>query len=483
MDEVGVIYARLSRVDEEKSDIDKKSLSVENQIQGLLDYAKEHNITITKVYSDDGFTGGNLNRPGFLELLNDMYKQKFNILLIKDISRLGRVMHQVGYLLEDVFPKNSIRVISINDDYDSKTYNGDSIVIKNFLNDYYLKDFKKKCHNALLYRAHTIHLNYYPKYGYYFDSEKKEQVDPYASKIVQQIFYYALDGKSTSEIAAMLNEDGVLTRSRYAVEVLGLKPLKKHPSLSWNAGNVWEILKDYEYVGHSLNLIKKENPPILLKNTHHAIITEEMFKLVNEKIKRKIKNNNYDKMGKILIDANSGKALTYVTSKSKKKDDYYYSRISKYSIKVKKIQMLLYNECGKILKNYINNDRILSEICKKKSLQLGSFEIDDMKKQLEMFKNKFTDLLEQFFNNQINKFKFENKSKEIANQINILENHINNHQTLYTKSLEVRNRLNNFLEVFDNDTEKIELIKKMISSVIINNEKGIIIINYKFCEY
>ena len=244
MDEVGVIYARLSREDEEKLEEDKKSLSIENQIQGLLDYAKEHNIKILQVYSDDGFTGGNLNRPGFIELLNDMYKHKFNILIIKDISRLGRVMHQVGYLLEDVFPKNSIQVISVNDDYNSKTYHGESIVIKNFLNDYYLKDFKRKCHHALLYRAHTIHLNYYPKYGYYFDSEKKEQVDPYAAKIVKQIFSYAIDGKSTSEIAARLNENGVLTRSRYAVETLGLKPLKKHPSITWTAGNIWEILKD-----------------------------------------------------------------------------------------------------------------------------------------------------------------------------------------------------------------------------------------------
>ena len=142
MNEIGVIYARLSR--EEDSELNKKSLSIENQIQGLLDYAKEHKIKILKVYSDDGFTGGNLNRPGLIELLNDMYKHKFNILLIKDISRLGRVMHQVGHLLEDVFPNNSIQVISVNDDYNSKTYHGESIVIKNFLNDYYLKDFKRK---------------------------------------------------------------------------------------------------------------------------------------------------------------------------------------------------------------------------------------------------------------------------------------------------------------------------------------------------
>lgn len=481
MNEIGVIYARLSR--EEDSELNKKSLSIENQIQGLLDYAKEHKIKILKVYSDDGFTGGNLNRPGLIELLNDMYKRKFNILLIKDISRLGRVMHQVGHLLEDVFPNNSIQVISVNDDYNSKTYHGESIVIKNFLNDYYLKDFKRKCHNALLYRAHTIHLNYYPKYGYYFDSERKEQVDPYASKIVKQIFYYAIDGKSTSEIAATLNENGVLTRSRYAVEILGLNPLKRHPSLKWKAGNVWEILKDYEYVGHSLNLVRKENPPILLKNTHHAIISEEMFKKANEKIKRKIKNNNYDRLTKILIDANSGKTLTYVTSKSKENEDYYYSRISKYSIKVKKLKMFLYYECIKILKDYIKNDQVLTEICRKRILQRDSLDIDNLKKQLEILKNKFTDLSEQFFNNQINRFKFEEKSKVISNQINTTENNINNYQTLFTKTLEVRSKLKVFLEVFDNDTERIELIRKMISTVIINHEKGIIIINYKFGKY
>ena len=267
------------------------------------------------------------------------------------------------------------------------------------------------------------------------------------------------------------------------MEILGLNPLKRHPSFKWKAGNVWEILKDYEYVGHSLNLVRKENPPILLKNTHHAIISEEMFKKANEKIKRKIKNNNYDRLTKILIDANSGKTLTYVTSKSKENEDYYYSRISKYSIKVKKLKMFLYYECIKILKDYIKNDQVLTEICRKRILQRDSLDIDNLKKQLEILKNKFTDLSEQFFNNQINRFKFEEKSKVISNQINTTENNINNYQTLFTKTLEVRSKLKVFLEVFDNDTERIELIRKMISTVIINHEKGIIIINYKFGKY
>ena len=84
--------------------------------------------------------------------------------------------------------------------------------------------------------------------------------------------------------------------------------------------------------------------------------------------------------------------------------------------------MFLYYECIKILKDYIKNDQVLTEICRKRILQRDSLDIDNLKKQLEILKNKFTDLSEQFFNNQINRFKFEEKSKVISNQINTTEN-------------------------------------------------------------
>ena len=213
------IYARLSREDEDKIDGNKsESRSIENQIKVLSDYARENDLDIYKIYYDDGYSGANFERPEFKKLLKDMYQHKFDTILIKDISRLGRVVYKVGELIECIFPKNNIRVISLNDKYDSLTYNDDqSIVIRNFLNDYYLKEFKRKCRQARTHYARTKHLNYYPKYGYNFDKDRKEIIDDYSANIVKRIFdYVANQGLSTCQVAEILNKEGVLTRSLYA---------------------------------------------------------------------------------------------------------------------------------------------------------------------------------------------------------------------------------------------------------------------------
>ena len=115
---------------------------------------------------------------------------------------------------------------------------------------------------------------------------------------------------STSDIAKELNRQGVLSRSHYQTQVLGLKALNKNTTSEWNAEKVWEILKDYEYCGHSVNLLKSDR--ILVKNTHLAIIDEYTFKTVQEKIysrsKLKVRLNH---LGQIIIDKNTGRNLLY----------------------------------------------------------------------------------------------------------------------------------------------------------------------------
>ena len=156
-----VIYARLSREDEDKIDSKKESRSIENQIKTLKTFAQEQGFLIQGIYSDDGYSGADFNRPAFKKLLKDLEVNKFDIILIKDLSRLGRSLHRVGELIENIFPQKGIRIISVNDKYDSRTYNDDiSIVFKSFLNDYYLREFRKKCKKARQHYAQTKHQNF-----------------------------------------------------------------------------------------------------------------------------------------------------------------------------------------------------------------------------------------------------------------------------------------------------------------------------------
>ena len=486
MKKIAAIYARLSREDEDKID-GKESKSIESQIKTLSDYANEHDIEIYKIYYDDGYSGSTQNRPDFKRLLQDCYAHKFNILLIKDISRLGRVLHQVGQLIEHTFPENNIRVISLNDGYDSQTYIGESIVLKNFLNAYYLKEFKKKCRRSLEFRAKTKHLNYYPRYGYRFDKEKKEQIDPYSSSIVKQIFISASQGKTTCQIAKELNDKGVLTRSRYATEVLGMKPLNKKPASVWDAEKVWEIIIDYEYCGHSLNLLKRDEPPILLRDTHAAIIDEELFRLANDFLKSRNTRGNLGKhLGHLLKDKKTNTNLTYCRSKSNPHNDYYHSKKGKYTIKVEKIHSFLYKSVMDLIEGSLKNSDEIKEIYKKRLFKNQIVDKAQLQSKLHSLNEEYSKLMTSFFDGKVNSLYFEKKSKAFCESINAIESSLSQYSHREGELAIYEKKFNQFIEDIkkmpsDNKLDIIEMAVSKVTFEKIESKKEIdIVIQYKF---
>ena len=95
------IYCRLSREDGDSVE----SSSIKTQKDILSQYANENNWNIYKYYVDDGYSGGNFNRPAFKELIEDIEDKKINILLTKDLSRLGRNYIEAGYYTEELFTR------------------------------------------------------------------------------------------------------------------------------------------------------------------------------------------------------------------------------------------------------------------------------------------------------------------------------------------------------------------------------------------
>ena len=129
-----VIYARLSQEDW----YDDRSISIDNQIDICKHYANNNGLIIKEILYDDGFTGTNFNRPGFQKVLDLISSKQINCILIKDLSRLGRNFLKVSYYVEEYFPKKNIRLISINDNYDSENKQDEelTVAIRNFLNGY-----------------------------------------------------------------------------------------------------------------------------------------------------------------------------------------------------------------------------------------------------------------------------------------------------------------------------------------------------------
>ena len=136
------MYIRLSREDGDK----QESESIGNQRKILQRYIKENSLTLIKEYIDDGVSGTTFNRPGFNELLQDIENKSINMVITKDLSRLGRDYIKTGEYIENYFPEKNIRYVAILDGIDTyiDSTNNDITPFKAIMNDMYAKDISKK---------------------------------------------------------------------------------------------------------------------------------------------------------------------------------------------------------------------------------------------------------------------------------------------------------------------------------------------------
>lgn len=304
------IYIRLSRADEDTNRIKEESDSVQHQRLLIHDFLNRHaelKDAPRTEFVDDGFTGTNTNRPAFQAMMQKLRTGELNVLVTKDFSRAMRDYTEMGNYLECVFPFLGVRYISINDGYDSNDYKGVTsgmdVVLRNIVYASYSKDLSVKITTAKLQMMKQgKYVGSSAPYGFQFHPtiRNKLAIDPESAAVVRRVFDLALAGKKTSEIAKILNIDGVLTPGSYS--------RLKHPeqnrfqkrkeSNGWNYQTVLFILHQYAYtgamVGHKrsqagMNLRRtipnKKEDWIVVENMHEAIVTHEEFQRVQELLK------------------------------------------------------------------------------------------------------------------------------------------------------------------------------------------------------
>lgn len=290
------IYARLSI---ENSGKDDKGESIEGQIEICKEYVEEHPyLHLADVYTDNGWTGTNTNRPEFQRLLNDINKGKIKALVIKDFSRFSRDYIEAGNLLENVFPFMGVRFISVADHYDSFETDGSAesllIPLKNLINSYYSKDISKKVSTAI----HTKQLvgEYIPSmipYGY-IKSETMEyhfEPDPETAMNVTRIFQMRVDKVPLNQIANKFNKENIPSPGKLRY-LRGQTKDKRYETSQWSAQLVKQILRNPTYLGHlvfgrmptALYLGKPnyqyesdESKWRVLENMHEPLVTQEIF--------------------------------------------------------------------------------------------------------------------------------------------------------------------------------------------------------------
>ena len=244
------IYVRLSVRDSGRDEND----TMENQLSLLKNYVmQQSDLTLRDLYIDNGWTGTNFARPDFQRLLRDIYAGKINCVVVKDLSRLGRNHLETAYYLQDVFAKQHIRFISVNDGYDSLTSPPDSIeiMVKNIINDYYSKDISRKVSASLdLKRSQGVHSWGHAPYGYIRTAESPDrlQIDPETAAYVRLIFHWGMEEIPFTQIAARLTALKAPTPKHL---LLSRREKSTHTggTDSWSRNTVKQILLSQMYAG------------------------------------------------------------------------------------------------------------------------------------------------------------------------------------------------------------------------------------------
>lgn len=301
MDEKNVVgYVRLSRDDDKKN-----YSSIENQKSLIERYAKENGMEISEFYEDDGVSGYIFDRPSFSALLDKLESGEIDIVIAKDLSRIGRNNAKVLLFLDHICQIGK-RLIIIDDNYDTLKDNDDIIGIKSWFNERYVKDASKKIKTIIhMKQKEGTYLTHAP-YAYKID-KKQFVIDEDQAEVIRKIFRLYLEGHGYRRIADILNSQHVPTPSTAMREALnaegGRVKCQARISSRWNDYSVRDILKNDFYVG-TYRLHKREKRVIhgtdhrvpkekqyVFENHHEAIIHREDFEVVKRIMSERAKND------------------------------------------------------------------------------------------------------------------------------------------------------------------------------------------------
>ena len=327
-DVTAFLYERLSRDD----NMDGESYSIGNQKKLLTKVAKEKGYTNLVHFLDDGISGVTMDRPGFADMIQQLEQGKAAAVFVKDLSRLGRNYIEVGRLTEEFFPNHDIRLVAVSDNIDTDEGENELAPIRNLFNEWYARDISKKRRISNKIKGNAGEPMGQPPYGYIKDPENPKRwiVDEEAAQIVRRIYRMTLEGVGTEQIAAKLEEDGVLTPRAYWHSKGINRPgkVKDLPPTHWNSSSVIKMLSVQEYCGDILNFKTysksyknkkrlendRENWAIF-KDVHEPIIERAVFEQVQQKRgkmrKRQAKDGERSMFSGLLVCADCGSNLHF----------------------------------------------------------------------------------------------------------------------------------------------------------------------------
>ena len=507
------IYIRLSKEDEEKEKY-SESESVQNQRTLLMEYIKENKLNFISEYVDDGVSGTSFDRPAFNKMIEDIEQGKVNMVITKDLSRLGRNYVQSGYYTETYFPEHNVRYIAILDNIDTAldSANNDIAPFKSILNEMYAKDTSKKINSVLQSkRKQGEYLGTAP-YGYKKDPENKYHLikDEEAAEVVKTIFRMFLEGYGTMQIADYLSEQKIPIPSDYNKRNRGTKSISYG---LWPQSTVRFILSNEVYTGTVVQGKRKkisfkskkfvdvpEEDWIRVPNMHEAIVSQEDYqrarKIIEATKGSRVYENDY--LFKGLLRCYDCKG--YIGIRSPDKNGNIYGRCQRYGRYGK------FDVCSPHNFNYQVFEEsmivVLREICKEYSNKKKLEEIAkkskskedkklDLENKIENYKTqikKETRKLELLYEDRLaeiitvenyieNAKRIKNDVKDLQERIKELEKELNGED----KQIDKEEKLNNLVDEFLNmEKPNKEIIREFIERIEIHSDKQVdIYFNFK----
>ena len=413
------LYIRLSREDEDKT---HESESISNQKSLLLQYTKENNLKVYDMYIDDGYSGTNFNRPNFNRLIKDIELGKINMVITKDMSRLGRDYIGTGNLIEKYFPEHNVRYIAITDNIDTflDSSNNDIAPFKAIMNDMYAKDISKKIKSSLKAKQKEGKwVGSKTPFGYIKDPNNKNHliIEEEQAHIVKRIYNMCLDGLSFYKISKELTNEGIKTPAQYYEYKWRSNYNCKYGM--WHSKTIYDILTNRIYTGDTVQnkrtkvnyKIKKiiKNKPsqyIVVENTHEAIIDKEMFYEVQKRIPKNVGRSEKKEthlLDGLLYCGDCGHRIsigprrkkdnrcyticnyyrTYIKQKLCTAHSNNYDDLEEVILRLLKINCLKYIDGKKIKKNTLNKFKNKENINNQKEIKIIKQSINQLTKNLD----------------------------------------------------------------------------------------------------
>ena len=506
------LYIRLSKEDENEG----PSESVNNQRSMLEEFVKQHRLSVFDTYVDDGWSGTNFDRPDFQRLIADIEAKKVNMVITKDLSRLGRDYILTGHYMERYFPEHRVRYISLLDGIDTgvdSTAN-DITPFRAIMNDMYAKDISKKIKSVKRDKQRKGQfIGGKPVYGYKMHPTEKNKIviDEEVAPIVRRVFALALSGMSCRNIAVLLNQEGIPTPATYA----NLPVARPGPYTGlWSSERISDMLQNETYIGNMVQgrSVKisykskkclKQGPAnwVIVEGTHEPLVDAETFRKVRMLLnsRKHTRSRTYDFLLKGLIFCHEcGYPLAVLNRKNAMGEDvlYFvcrtYQRFTKagvcssHSIKEKTVTDAVIDKVREVCRAYLNPDELLPmareavENSRKQSsleteLQAVQSKIDSLTANLDrMYTDRLNGLLpEEDFQRIFNRAKLDRK---------LLEEKRQELELRKKSSVRPEDRAKELVQRFiETAGESRELLVSLIERVELTEDKEVII-KFRFAQ-